>query len=63
MKLARDVSKNKNRFSALVLAIVKSRPFQMNTKVQPSTSAPKVAAASPTHIAASLTHTDHGRIH
>jgi hypothetical protein len=62
-QLARDVSKNKNRFSGLVLAIVKSRPFQMNTKVQPSTSAPKVAAASPTHIAASLTYTDHGRIH
>src|SRR5687768_3410439 len=56
-QLSRDVSREKNRFSALVLAIVKSRPFQMNTKVQPSSAAPKVAAASLTHIA-SLTHPD-----
>jgi Protein of unknown function (DUF1592)/Protein of unknown function (DUF1588)/Protein of unknown function (DUF1587)/Protein of unknown function (DUF1585)/Protein of unknown function (DUF1595) len=31
--LARDASRNENRFSALVVGIVKSKPFQMNTKV------------------------------
>jgi len=44
-QLARDVGKNGNRFSALVLGVVKSRPFQMNTRAQESTAAPKVAAA------------------
>jgi hypothetical protein len=32
--LAREAAKNDNRFSALVLGIVKSKPFQMNQKVQ-----------------------------
>jgi hypothetical protein len=32
--ISRDASKNNNRFSALVLGVVKSRPFQMNMKVQ-----------------------------
>ena len=32
--LARDASKNGNKFSALVLGIVKSKPFQMNMKMQ-----------------------------
>jgi len=32
--LARDAAKNDNKFSALVLGVVKSRPFQMNQKVQ-----------------------------
>jgi len=45
-QLARDAGKNGNRFSALVLGVVKSRPFQMNTGGQESTPAPKVAAAS-----------------
>jgi hypothetical protein len=30
--IARDADKNSDRFSSLVLGIVKSRPFQMNTK-------------------------------
>jgi Protein of unknown function (DUF1585) len=30
--IARDADKSGDRFSALVLGIVKSRPFQMNTK-------------------------------
>ncbi len=32
--IARDAAKNDNRFSALVLGVVKSKPFQMNMKVQ-----------------------------
>jgi hypothetical protein len=32
--IARDAGRNNNRFSALVLAVVKSKPFQMNMKVQ-----------------------------
>ena len=32
--IAHDAARNNNRFSALVLGIVKSRPFQMNMKVQ-----------------------------
>jgi hypothetical protein len=32
--ISRDASKNDNRFSALVLSVVKSKPFQMNMKVQ-----------------------------
>jgi hypothetical protein len=32
--IARDAARNNNRFSALVLGIVKSGPFQMNMKVQ-----------------------------
>jgi len=31
--LARDAAKNGNKFSALVLGIVKSKPFQMNMKM------------------------------
>jgi uncharacterized protein DUF1592/uncharacterized protein DUF1588/uncharacterized protein DUF1585/uncharacterized protein DUF1587/uncharacterized protein DUF1595 len=31
--MARDANQNGNRFSALVLAIVASKPFQMNTKI------------------------------
>jgi hypothetical protein len=33
--IARDAARDNNRFSALVLGIVKSPPFQMNTKVAP----------------------------
>ena len=32
--IARDAGRDGNRFSALVLAVVKSRPFQMNMKVE-----------------------------
>jgi hypothetical protein len=32
--IARDAAKGDNRFSALVLSVVKSKPFQMNMKVQ-----------------------------
>jgi len=30
--IARDVARKDNRFSALVMAIVRSAPFEMNTK-------------------------------
>jgi hypothetical protein len=40
--IARDATKNGNRFSALVLGVVKSQPFQMNAK---STAAPDVKVA------------------
>jgi len=35
--IARDAARDNNRFSALVMGIVKSPPFQMNTKVAPAT--------------------------
>ena len=35
--LARDAAKNGNKFSALVLGVVKSKPFQMNMKIQETT--------------------------
>jgi mono/diheme cytochrome c family protein len=34
--IARDAARDGNRFSALVMGIVKSPPFQMNTKVAPA---------------------------
>jgi len=37
--LARDAQGSGNRFSALVLGVVKSRPFQMNTKTGPAPAA------------------------
>jgi mono/diheme cytochrome c family protein len=33
-QIARDVTANKGRFSSMVLGVVKSRPFQMNTVVE-----------------------------
>ena len=46
-QLSRDAVKNDSRFSSLILGVVKSRPFQMNTLGQESSSAAgKVAAAS-----------------
>jgi hypothetical protein len=45
-QLAREAGRNGNRFSALVLGVVKSRPFQMNTRGEDATPAPKVAAAN-----------------
>ena len=45
-EMARQAEKNGNRFSSLVLAVVQSKPFQMNSKTQPSSSnVPKAAAA------------------
>lgn len=35
-QIARDASRNGNRFSSIVLGIVKSEPFQMNMKLQQS---------------------------
>jgi hypothetical protein len=34
-QIARDVIANKGRFSSMVVGVVKSRPFQMNTVVEP----------------------------
>jgi hypothetical protein len=48
-QLARDAKKNGNQFSTLVLSVVKSRPFQMNTRGEESTAPAKVAATSLTH--------------
>ena len=45
--IARDASKNGNRFSSLVLGGVKSKPFQMNTKVQEEGVPAKVERAVP----------------
>jgi hypothetical protein len=44
--IVRDAAKNNNRFSSLVLGVVKSEPFQMNQKVQVSSN-----AAEPQRIA------------
>jgi hypothetical protein len=30
--IARDAGRNGNKFSALVLGVIRSKPFQMNTK-------------------------------
>jgi hypothetical protein len=51
-KVAREANRSNNRFSALVLAIVKSDPFQKNMKVDENP-APKQAAAAPRQTAAS----------
>jgi len=32
--IARDAQRNNNRFSSLVLGVVRSEPFQMNVKLQ-----------------------------
>jgi hypothetical protein len=50
--IARDAEKNNDRFSALVMGIVKSRPFQMNTKGE--------SAPAPTSTASLSTSTDKG---
>lgn len=46
-QLARDAGRNGDRFTGLILGVVKSRPFQMNTRGQESSAAPAVAAARP----------------
>jgi len=48
--VARQAGRSNNRFSALVLAIVKSDPFQKNMKVD-GTPAPKQAAVAPKQTA------------
>ena len=44
--IARDADKTNDRFSALVLGIVKSRPFQMNTKGAEAAAATTTARAT-----------------
>jgi len=44
--VAREAMKNNGRFSALVLSVVKSRPFQMNTKSAPAPNATTASATS-----------------
>ena len=43
--IVRDVSRGDNRFTALVLGVVKSKPFQMNTKVEEPATRKQTAAA------------------
>ena len=45
--IARDASKANGRFSALVLGVVKSRPFQMNTRSAPLATLPEIASGAP----------------
>jgi len=47
-QVARDTVKNNGRFSSIVLGVVKSRPFQMNTKVVPTGATTSTASARPT---------------
>ena len=48
--VARQANRSNNRFSALVLAVVKSDPFQKNMKLD-ETPAPKQAAVAPKQTA------------
>jgi hypothetical protein len=49
-QLARDAAKAENRFSAIVLGVVKSQPFQMNTRsAPPATNTASTATNSNTH--------------
>ena len=48
--VARQANRSNNRFSALVLAVVKSDPFQKNAKLDENP-APKQAAAAPKQTA------------
>ena len=45
-EIARDVIANNGRFSAMVLGVVKSRPFQMNTVSEPAAPATSTARAN-----------------
>jgi hypothetical protein len=42
--IQREANKNGNKFSALILAVVKSKPFQMNTKSVPATTSTTASA-------------------
>ena len=44
--IARDALKNNGRFSSMVLGVVKSKPFQMNTKVEARRRAPRARATA-----------------
>jgi hypothetical protein len=44
--IARDADKNSDRFSALVLGIVKSRPFQMNTEGEAATNTARATTST-----------------
>ena len=44
--IAREADANGDRFSALVLSVVKSRPFQMNTKTGPAPAANTASIAT-----------------
>jgi hypothetical protein len=46
--IARDAASNGDRFSSLVLGVVKSRPFQMNTKTGPAPASNTASAATAT---------------
>jgi hypothetical protein len=43
--IARDATRDGNRFTALVLGVVKSKPFQMNTKVEEPATRKQTATA------------------
>ncbi len=45
--IVHDAAKSNYKFSALVLGVVKSQPFQMNEKLVVSDKAEEPAAASP----------------
>ena len=45
--IVHDAAPSNYRFSSLVLSIVKSAPFQMNTKIEPSSSTTSTASARP----------------
>jgi hypothetical protein len=45
--ISRDAAKNGNRFSALVLGVVKSKPFQMNAKIPDQAAPSKVERSAP----------------
>jgi hypothetical protein len=53
--VARDAQASNNRFSALVLGVVKSRPFQMNTKTgpPPATNTASIASGRPSQASES----------
>jgi len=44
--IVRDAQRNNNRFSSLVIGVVKSEPFQMNGKLQISGNAKPVETAA-----------------
>jgi uncharacterized protein YceH (UPF0502 family) len=45
--LAREAGQSDNRFSALVLGVVKSQPFQMNTRSVPPATTTATASTTP----------------
>jgi hypothetical protein len=45
--ISRDAAMDGNRFSALVLGVVRSKPFQMNTKIQEAPSPARTAIPEP----------------